>query len=173
MRGSKISWYNTQFYCGWGDLSNTAGYDNIMMRGFPASKVVVGTVTNPGNGSGFVQFDVLRNTLINLRERYPGFGGVMGWEYFNSLPGDTQRPWEWAGVMTKNVRSHFLLPPPSRPPTQPPIRNPFDMSAAQIPISVSEKPSTTKSKPESVDADLPDLKDPPKEFEYFTDGNDD
>ena len=23
----------------------------------------------------------------------------MGWEYFNSLPGGKERPWEWAGMM--------------------------------------------------------------------------
>jgi len=96
----------------------------------------------------------------------------MGWEYFNSLPGDIHRPWEWAGVMTKNVRSHLLLPPPSRPPAQQPIRNPFDMSAGQIPIVVPGNTTARRSALDSVDADLPDVKEPPKEFEYFTDGED-
>ncbi|KAM3419431.1 hypothetical protein BST61_g5357 [Cercospora zeina] len=30
MRGHEIAWYNTQFYCGWGDASSTAWYDAIM-----------------------------------------------------------------------------------------------------------------------------------------------
>lgn len=105
MRGKQIAWYNTQFYCGWGDLSKTTGYDVMMMRGWPANKIVVGMVTNPGNGSGWVPFELLQEVLINLKSRYPGFGGVMGWEYFNSLPGDRERPWEWAAFMTRNVRS--------------------------------------------------------------------
>ncbi|TAQ87197.1 hypothetical protein B7494_g4471 [Chlorociboria aeruginascens] len=108
MRGHKIAWYNAQFYCGWGDVSSTSGYDFIIMRGFSANKVVIGMVTNPGNGSGWVPFEVLQEVLINLKQRYPGFGGVMGWEYFNSLPGDKQKPWEWAEFMTRNVRG--ILP---------------------------------------------------------------
>ncbi|CAD6457348.1 55252afe-02c0-468b-8084-a6279e90a29c [Sclerotinia trifoliorum] len=79
----------------------TAGYDMMMMRGWPAHKVVVGMVTNPGNGNGWVPFEPLREVLLNLKSRYPTFGGVMGWEYFNSLPGDKDRPWEWAAWMTK------------------------------------------------------------------------
>ncbi|KAA8573432.1 hypothetical protein EYC84_005017 [Monilinia fructicola] len=84
MRGSSIAWYNTQFYCGWGDMSKTAGYDMMMMRGWPAHKVVVGMVTNPGNGNGWVPFEILREVLLNLKLRYP-----------------TDRPWEWAAWMTK------------------------------------------------------------------------
>lgn len=108
MRGRQIAWYNTQFYCGWGDLSNTTGYDFIVRRGFPPEKVVIGMVTNPSNGSGWVPFEVLQEVLLNLKLRYPGFGGVMGWEYFNSLPGDRARPWEWAAFMTRHVRSGLL-----------------------------------------------------------------
>src|SRR3954471_1283362 len=47
-RGSQISWFNTQFYCGWGSLSSTSGYDNIVRRGVvPASKVVAGPSPTP------------------------------------------------------------------------------------------------------------------------------
>lgn len=105
MRGKDIAWYNTQFYCGWGDVSNTRMYDGIVMRGFPASKVVVGMVTNGANGAGWVPFEVLGEVLLNFKLRYGNqFGGVMGWEYFNSLPGDRERPWEWAAFMTKSLR---------------------------------------------------------------------
>jgi hypothetical protein len=108
MRGSQIAWYNTQFYCGWGDLSKPAGYDLLMARGWPAEKIVVGTVTNPENGSGWVPFDVLDRVLTTLKGRYPRFGGVMGWEYFNSLPGAEERPWEWAVFMTKTLRGGLV-----------------------------------------------------------------
>ena len=48
-RGAKIDWYNAQFYCGWGSMANTTGYDNIINRGlFPPAKVVAGVVTNSG-----------------------------------------------------------------------------------------------------------------------------
>jgi chitinase len=100
-RGSSISWFNTQFYCGWGDLSGTSDYDSIIAHGtVPASKVVAGVLTNPANcGSGYVDVGTLSNTLKSLIAEYPDMGGVSGWEYFNSLPGDTGAPWKWAAAV--------------------------------------------------------------------------
>lgn len=95
-RGEKIAWYNTQFYCGWGSMGDTEGYDLIMACGWPANKVVAGVVTNGANGPGWVPTEILQMVVVTLMEKYRGFGGVMGWEYFNSLPGDVERPWEWA-----------------------------------------------------------------------------
>ena len=74
--------------------------------------MVLGLVTNPANGAGFVEHAVLEGVIARLRERYPDFGGVMGWEYFNALPGDAARPWEWAGVVARSARA-------VRPPTVP------------------------------------------------------
>jgi chitinase len=115
MRGKQIAWYNAQFYCGWGDMGKTDGFHFMVTRGWPAHKIVVGLVTNPENGSGFVPFGSLQEVLSTLRQRYPTFGGVMGWEYFNSLPGDKEAPWQWALFMTKHVRTAdapSLTPPP-------------------------------------------------------------
>lgn len=96
MRGGKIAWYNTQFYCGWGSMGDTQGYDLIMACGWPAHKVVAGVVTSGENGQGWVPMEILQMVIVTLMERYPGFGGIMGWEYFNSLPGGVEKPWEWA-----------------------------------------------------------------------------
>lgn len=162
MRGKQIGWYNTQFYCGWGDMSKTDGYDFMVRRGFPAEKIVVGMVTNPGNGSGWVPFEILQEVLITLKARYPGFGGVMGWEYFNSLPGDRARPWEWAAFMTKNVRSinpiAALASSISIPPKQ---QQPLTQSLAP-PVAIVQ---AVDEDPKASDAPLP------KDFEYFTDGS--
>ena len=38
LRGHEIAWYNTQFYCGWGDASNTFWYDAIMATGWKANQ---------------------------------------------------------------------------------------------------------------------------------------
>lgn len=96
-RGSSISWYNTQFYNGWQMIDNLGAYDGIMRCGWNPNKVVVGLLTNQSNGSqGYIPPDALDIYLPNLVERYPTFGGVMGWEYYNSMPGNTQRPWLWA-----------------------------------------------------------------------------
>jgi hypothetical protein len=48
----------------------------------------MGVVTNPGNGAGHIPVSKLSDVCARLREKYKsvgnGFGGVMGWEYFNS-----------------------------------------------------------------------------------------
>jgi len=48
-------------------------------------------VTNAANGAGHVGLGLLREVCGVLRARYAargGFGGVMGWEYFNAGLGD-------------------------------------------------------------------------------------
>ncbi|KAI8633228.1 glycoside hydrolase family 18 protein [Xylariaceae sp. FL1651] len=104
MRGNQIAWYNAQFYCGWGDASNPVMYEMCMARGWAPEKLVIGLVTTPDNGAGYVPFDVLGPNLALLK-RHPKFGGVMGWEYFNGRPGGKERPWEWAQEMTKILRA--------------------------------------------------------------------
>jgi hypothetical protein len=110
MRGDKIAWYNTQFYCGWGNIADTAHFDMIVIRGFPVEKIVVGLMTNPANGPGWVPFELLKIFFVNLKRKYPDFAGVMAWEYFNSLPGDRERPWEWAAWMTRNLVGEGFVP---------------------------------------------------------------
>ncbi|KAL1957010.1 hypothetical protein VTO42DRAFT_6387 [Malbranchea cinnamomea] len=109
-RGSKISWYNTQFYNGWGLMNGTTAYDLIISQGWPPEKVVVGLLTNPGNGSqGYIPLETSSAVLAVLLQKYPSFGGVFGWEYFNALPGDVQRPWEWASAMSFTFAMKRLL----------------------------------------------------------------
>ncbi|ORY00173.1 glycoside hydrolase superfamily [Clohesyomyces aquaticus] len=88
--GQEVAWYNTQFYCGWGDAGSERWYEAIVAAGWRPERVVMGVVTNPGNGSGHVGIGVLRDVCMRLRAKYKdggngsGFGGVMGWEYFNA-----------------------------------------------------------------------------------------
>ena len=104
MRGSSIDCYHVQFYNNWGRLQDFVGYNAILSRGWPPEKVVVGVLTHPGHGHGFIAFEELERTLRALRQFIPKFGGVMGWEYFNSVAGDEGRPWEWAEAVGKIVR---------------------------------------------------------------------
>lgn len=100
MRAPHIDWYHAQFYCGWGDAASLKGYEHILANGWPPEKVVMGVLTNPRNAaSGWVQPEVLYQVLLSLMEKYPRFGGVSGWEYFNALPGDRESPHEWAESM--------------------------------------------------------------------------
>lgn len=99
MRGSSISWYNTQFYNNWGRLDDFMSYDAILQQGWRPEKVVVGVLTNPGLGHGYIEHGDLQRTVSALSQFYPGFGGSFGWEYFNSMPGNESRPWGWAHAM--------------------------------------------------------------------------
>ena len=104
MRGRSIDCYHVQFYNNWGRLQEFLGYNTIIAQGWQPEKVVVGVLTNPGNGHGFIPLEDLRRTLAAFMQYVPRFGGVMGWEYFNSRPGDAERPWEWAELMMKTMR---------------------------------------------------------------------
>lgn len=108
-RGGEIAWYNAQFYCGWGDASTTVWYDAIVAGGWKPEKVVLGLVTNPVLGAGFVPGWVLEGVLRLLKGRYERFGGVMGWEYFCGLPGGEERPWEWVREVAGAMRGPVLL----------------------------------------------------------------
>ncbi|KAF4631335.1 hypothetical protein G7Y89_g6798 [Cudoniella acicularis] len=102
--GSKISFYNGQFYNGFGDMSTTTSYDDVIANGWSPSKILAGQITNPSDGSGYVSDPTLNATVEKLRSEYGQIGGIMGWEYFNSDPGGTGEPWEWAQEMTAILR---------------------------------------------------------------------
>lgn len=100
---SQIAWYNTQFYCGWGNMASEEDYVRIVARGWDPSRVVAGLVTSSANCGGWVGDRAIRRTLGRLRARFghAGFGGVAGWEYFNAETerGGKGRPWEWVSFM--------------------------------------------------------------------------
>lgn len=103
-RASKISWYNSQFYNGWGPADDPRTYAAIISQGWSPRRVVFGLLTNPGNGSqGYVPGEKIGPILAMLVEQYPNFGGVMGWEYFNALPGKREKPWQWAAEMSLSM----------------------------------------------------------------------
>ena len=68
--------------------------------------VVRTTLTTPDDGFGFIDPASIVTSVKELTEKFGGrFGGVAGWEYFNSLPGGDQQPWEWASLI-KNAMAH-------------------------------------------------------------------
>lgn len=154
LSGSKISWYNTQFYCGWGDCSSPFMYELMIRKGWPPEKIVVGLVTNPSNGGGYVPWEGLSGVLAVLKGRFDKFGGVMGWEYFNSLPGGEERPWEWAALMTKLLRGHLFE------------------AKAEVEAAEALKASDSMEAFVEVDVDEPSgqVVQVPDQFEYYSDG---
>jgi hypothetical protein len=103
--GKSVEWYNVQLYCGWGDASDPHSYDALVNAGWDPRRLVLGVVTNPGNGAGYVPLDKLKEVVKTLTSKYGSkFGGVMGWEYFNAYrekdlnaSRSTQgpEPWMW------------------------------------------------------------------------------
>lgn len=109
-RAAKINWYNTQFYNGWGPADDPRMYAAIAAQGWSPHRVVYGLLTNPVNGTqGYVPREKVGPILALLVERFPNFGGVMGWEYFNAMPGLQEKPWQWAAEMSLSMHIKYVV----------------------------------------------------------------
>ncbi|KAJ7099563.1 endo-beta-N-acetylglucosaminidase [Mycena belliarum] len=108
--GSKIAWYNAQFYSGFGTLFPDSQYIDIVNfgSGLNPNRLVASVLTNPANGGGYISPDEVVSSVKDLSARYGfNFGGINGrcypdsrrWEYFNSNPNRTE-PWVWAQTMS-------------------------------------------------------------------------
>jgi hypothetical protein len=91
-----VSWYNAQFYSGFGSPADTSTYDSIINAGWEPARVVMGVLDDPNDGSGWVGIDTIESTVSSLKSEYPTFGGVDAWEYFDAgaEDGDAQ-PSQW------------------------------------------------------------------------------
>ncbi|TWU70915.1 hypothetical protein ED733_000512 [Metarhizium rileyi] len=107
-KGSKINFYNAQFYSGFGSMSSTTDFNKIVSHNIGASRLVAGQLTSPSNGQGYIPYEQLKTTIESLTKKYGQIGGVMGWEYFNSAPGGTSEPWKWAQIMTQILRPNSV-----------------------------------------------------------------
>ncbi|KAF3762716.1 glycoside hydrolase [Cryphonectria parasitica EP155] len=104
-----IHFMNTQFYSGFGTMAYPTNFEYIVANGWAPTEIVAGQLTNPLNGGGYTDIGTLNQTVIELVEMYGTIGGIMGWEYFDSLPGGTAAPWEWAQDMTAILRPNDTL----------------------------------------------------------------
>ncbi|KAK4237129.1 hypothetical protein C8A03DRAFT_44987 [Achaetomium macrosporum] len=89
--GREIAFYNTQFYSSFGSMRSTADFDEIVDAG-------------PVHGTGFVPHERLGQVIAALMRKYGVIGGIMGWEYFNGVPGGERQPWKWAEAITAMLR---------------------------------------------------------------------
>jgi len=98
--GDEIGWYNAQFYSTYGSMSDPKDYDDIVTNcPLDPSRLVAITLSNEGNGTGWVELKKVKSTVRQLLKKYgDSFGGIAAWEYYNSEP-DTDEPWTWAAVM--------------------------------------------------------------------------
>ncbi|KAJ7647689.1 glycoside hydrolase superfamily [Roridomyces roridus] len=103
--GSQISWYNAQFYSGFGSIFPDTQYVAIVNfdSGITAKRLVASVLTNPADGDGYIDTDEVVSSVHQLTAMYGSdFGGINGWEYFNALPNVTA-PWEWAETMAAAI----------------------------------------------------------------------
>lgn len=100
--GRDISWFNAQFYSGFGSLSSPADYDHVLSGGvFTADKVVAGVIANPNDGTGYIPLPTLVSAVHTLVTEHNNFGGLADWEYFDALPGGQTNPVEWARIVSR------------------------------------------------------------------------
>ncbi|KAJ7270022.1 glycoside hydrolase superfamily [Mycena haematopus] len=94
--GAQIAWYNVQFYSGFGSLFPDTQYIDIINFGYDPNRVVASVLTSPANGGGYISINEVVSSAQALSTKYGfNFGGINGWEYFNSLPNATE-PQLWA-----------------------------------------------------------------------------
>ncbi|MBX3120181.1 MAG: hypothetical protein KF784_14040 [Fimbriimonadaceae bacterium] len=105
---ASFDWYNLQFYNGWGSLDGgSPDYSDVVQACGEAnvSKLVAGVLTNPNNGSGYIDLNTLTPILQSLASQYPTFGGVDGWNYANALNAQNQvDPLGWSQSISKSIR---------------------------------------------------------------------
>ncbi|KAJ7125124.1 glycoside hydrolase family 18 protein [Mycena epipterygia] len=105
--GSQIAWYNAQFYSGFGSLFPDSQYIDIIQfgSGLDPNRLVASVLTSPANGGGYISTDEVVSSVMALSAKYGfNFGGINGWEYFNSLPNVTA-PWVWAETMADAMKN--------------------------------------------------------------------
>lgn len=102
-----VEFMNAQFYSGFGSMASPADFESIVANGWDPKVIVAGELTSPSNGYGYTSTPLLNQTVIELVELYGTIGGIMGWEYFNSEPGGTTAPWDWAQEMTEILRPNY------------------------------------------------------------------
>ncbi|KAK1220321.1 hypothetical protein PQX77_016916 [Marasmius sp. AFHP31] len=105
--GRYINWYNAQFYSGFGTFFPEQEYIDVIEygQGINPDRVVALVLTNPENGYGYISEESVVESISKLMEKYgTNWGGVGGWEYFNSLP-DANRPYLWAQMMKDAMKT--------------------------------------------------------------------
>lgn len=90
-------------------MSSPLWYERVIKSGWEPKDIVAGQLTNPSNGGGFTSIENLNQTVAALTAEYGTIGGIMGWEYFNSVPGGTAEPWKWAQEMTEILRPGYSV----------------------------------------------------------------
>lgn len=104
--GTDITFYNAQFYSGFGTMSTPNDYRKLIAAGWKPERIVVGQLTSSNNGYGYIPLSELSRTINVLRKEYGEIGGIMGWEYYNSDPGGEEQPQQWIQLVASMLQQY-------------------------------------------------------------------
>ena len=90
--GKRINWFNGQFYGSF----NLNSYNSVIQNGYSPNKIVMGMESIDFDKQ---TFPTALNEVKEIKQKYPTFGGVYNWEYYDSPP-DNTNPLEWALEMS-------------------------------------------------------------------------
>ena len=90
LEGKYIEYFNGQFY---NDYTFDA-FDDCVNNGYPSNKIVMGMITGQ-------DFNNNLKELQKIKAKYPNFGGVFIWEYYNAPPDGEKDPSEWCIEISK------------------------------------------------------------------------
>ena len=93
--GHLIDYFNCQFYEDYSENS----YTQVINNGYSPNKIVMGSLS-----SNYTSNNI--NVIENLSKKYPNFGGVFNWEYFDSPP-NPNNPAIWS-LMMKHAINDYL-----------------------------------------------------------------
>lgn len=163
--GKLVNWYNAQFYNGWGDASTTAMYDQIISQGgWPADRIVMGVLTNPGDGgSGFVGLDTLKSVVGTLGAKYASFGCAVGWEYWAAGTGDgLSEPWMWVKALGDVIAAFAKAPQQDNSASPTSTTTSSEATASAAPESSNNSTAAvTQPQPPSSSPSPSSMPDPP------------
>ena len=92
--GNLIDYFNTQFY----EDYSIDSFTQIIKNGYPNEKIVIGSISSQNLNQNL-------NTIKSIINKYPNFGGVYNWEYFDSPPNPSNHPGDWSLQMNKALQN--------------------------------------------------------------------
>ena len=111
MKEGWFTWYNLQFYNGFGDVLGGAygspDYEAVLRANKDVSprKFVAGVPTSPASAGGnYHALSALTPKLRELAATYPGFGGVYGWTFQEAQVEGQLDPVGWMKGVAEAVR---------------------------------------------------------------------
>lgn len=92
----KIDYFNTQCY---GEYSLQL-FEQMIANGYKQNEIVMGMLTGQ-------DFNNILVEIKKIKQKYPEFGGVAVWEYFNAPPAAPDKPYEWCIKVSDSLNNEY------------------------------------------------------------------